>query len=310
MILRLISRETGVSLIELEMICATASQRYRKYSIPKRTGGRRTINHPAPELKYLQRWLSKNVFSRLPIHECAYAYRKRRSIADGARLHVHNNYLLKVDFSNFFPSLSGTDVQRVLMQNMAQLDHVTFEDMDVIRAVVCKDDKLTIGAPSSPVLSNAILYEFDKWIAMRAAKSAVAYSRYADDLFLSTNRSGILTQFLGDIRSDLVKRSSPMLTINDAKTVFTSAKHRRVVTGIVLSSDGEISVGRQKKRQLKTLIYLYSQGNLKADMVSYLRGYMAFITGVEEKFILSMEKKYGKGIIDRLMEEELTQRKT
>ena len=37
---------------------------------------------------------------------------------------------------------------------------------------------------------------------------------------------------------------------------------------------------------------------------------MAFIKSVEEKFILSMEEKYGKGIIDRLMEEELTQRKT
>ena len=310
MILRLISRETGVSVSELAMICATASRRYRNYSIPKRTGGRRTINHPTPELKFLQRWLCKNVFSGLPIHGSAYAYQKGRSIADSAKLHVDNNYLLKVDFSSFFPSLNGTDVERVLRRNMAHLQHVTYEDMDVIRAVVCRDDKLTIGAPSSPVLSNAILYEFDEWIAMRAEKSAVAYSRYADDLFLSTNRSGVLTILLEDIRSDLVRRSSPRLKVNDAKTVFTSAKHRRIVTGIVLGSDGTISVGRRKKRRVKTLIYLYSQGKLEANMVSYLKGYLAFMKSIEENFISSMEKKFGKRVIDRLMEEELTQRKT
>ena len=310
MILRLISRETGVSINQLEMICETASRRYRNYSIPKRTGGRRDINHPTPELKFLQRWLSRNVLSKLPVHESAYAYRRGRSIADGAMLHVKNSYLLKVDFANFFPSLKGADVERVLTRNISEIEDMAVEDVDTIRAIVCKDNRLTIGSPSSPVLSNAILYEFDEWLSNKVLESGGVYSRYADDLFVSTNQSHVLSILLDEIRSDIAKREYPRLSINDMKTVFTSAKHRRMMTGVVLTSDGRISVGRSKKRKIKTLTYLYSQGKLKADMISYLQGYLAFVGSIETDFVFSLEKKFGKRVIEELREEKLTRRKS
>lgn len=309
MILHLISQETGVSIRELAVICATASQRYRNYTIAKRTEGRRTINHPTPELKFLQRWLNKNVFSLLPVHDAAYAYRRGRSVVDNARLHSGNNYLLKIDFVDFFPSLKGVDVDRVVVEHLERMDAVTRNDIDLIRAVVCKDDKLTIGAPSSPILSNAILYDFDMWASTRASQRGVVYSRYADDLFLSTNQADVLSAMLDEIRGELSRRRSPALKINDKKTVFTSSKHRKMVTGIVLTTDGETSVGRRKKREVKTLIHLYSLGKLDPDRVSYLRGYLAFVRSVEKQFIQSLEGKFGKKIMNRIMQENLTDRK-
>ena len=309
MILDTISNETGVRMSELVMICYTANRRYRNYTIPKRTGGRRQISHPTPELKFLQRWLNKNVFFRLPIHRCAYAYRKGRNIADNARLHVGNNYLLKVDFSNFFPSLRDTDVERVLKQNLTVLENLVQTDIDIIKAIVCKDRRLTIGAPSSPPLSNAIMYDFDEWAAKRARESGILYSRYADDLFFSTEQPGLLTRMLEDIRKDLQERTSPKLKINDRKTAFTSGKHRKVVAGMTLGSDGKISVGRKKKREVRTLMYLYSEGKLVDKEVSYLRGYLGFMMGVERDFMNSIELKFGKSIIDQVMKEGLVKRK-
>lgn len=309
MILKTISRQVGVSVADLEVICYTANRRYKNYKIEKRTGGVRHISHPTPELKFLQRWLNTNLFSELPVHECAYAYRKGRNIVDNAKLHVQNKYLLKIDFFNFFPSLRDCDIEALLLENRHLIANFEREDIDVVNAIVCKEGRLTIGAPSSPPLSNALLYAFDKKMAQRAVEEGVVYSRYADDLFFSTQRPDVLSGILEEIRKDLKVRISPRLKINNQKTVFTSAKHRRVVTGLILSSKKKISIGRKNKRRVKSLIYWYSQGKLSSEEMSYLRGYLAYINDVERDFVSSIRAKFGNKLIVEIMENEPVARK-
>ena len=132
-------------------------------------------------------------------------------------------------------------------------------DILVILYTVCKHGSLTIGAPSSPFLSNAVLYDFDCHIDRLCTDSRVTYTRYADDLFLSTNVPNTLDNILLNIRGNLRERISPCLTINEEKTVFTSKKRKRVVTGLVLTTKEKLSIGRDKKRSIRTLVYLYSK---------------------------------------------------
>jgi len=311
MILERIGQETGVSTDEILEIAVTASHRYKTYRISKRTGGYRIINHPTPDLKYLQRWLNRNIFSSLPVHDAAFAYRSGMGIADNAKQHLKNNYLLKVDFSDFFPSLKHKDVKTVLELYLENnTTDITEFDIDIILQIVCKNRALTIGSPSSPVLSNAILYDFDCFVSGICQKMGIAYSRYADDLFLSTNRPNTLEKVLEVIREDLRDRTSPHLEINNKKTVFTSKKRRRIVAGIVLSSEGKLSIGREKKRKIRTLIHLYSTNALPAEKVSYLRGYIAFASSIEPEFVDRVREKYGGETITKLMGTEPVMRKT
>ncbi len=60
----------------VQLVVYTASHRYKTYVIAKKNGGLRRIDHPARELKLFQRWLINNVFSRLPTHKAARAYKK------------------------------------------------------------------------------------------------------------------------------------------------------------------------------------------------------------------------------------------
>ena len=108
MILESLSAETGVGVGTIRAIVRSASHRYKTYTIPKRTGGRREISQPTPAVKFIQRWLCRNVFSHFPIHDAAQAYKAGANIGANARIHVRQNYLLKVDFENFFPSLRAT----------------------------------------------------------------------------------------------------------------------------------------------------------------------------------------------------------
>ena len=310
MILERIASETGVSQEDIWKIVLTASYKYKTYRIRKRTHGNRIIDHPTPELKFLQRWLNRNIFGLLPVHEKALAYRRGMGIADNARSHASNSYLLKIDFTNFFPSLKDNDVRLVLERQAAEyLPTLTETDIFVMLQIVCKHGALTIGAPSSPILSNAILFDFDCFVTELCHSRHVAYSRYADDLFFSTGKPNQLSFILEAIRSDLQNRISPRLTINENKTVFTSKKRRRIASGLILTPDGRLSIGREKKRSIRTLIYLYSKGMLPPDDVSYLRGYLAFVNSVEPGFLERVRRKYGDETVNRLLSVEPTIRK-
>ena len=107
MIIRKIAKETGLNEEYLKKLVRSASHRYMVYCLRKKSGGLREIAHPATELKLLQRWLVKNLFSRLNVHHAVYSYRERIGIRDLAKKHYKNKYLLRIDFANFFPSIKG-----------------------------------------------------------------------------------------------------------------------------------------------------------------------------------------------------------
>ncbi|MDA2933455.1 retron St85 family RNA-directed DNA polymerase [Acidobacteria bacterium AH-259-D05] len=288
----------------------SASHRYRRYRIKKRSGGWRTIDHPAAELKLLQSWLVENSLRYLPVHEAVYSYRVGIGIRHHAKIHQKKNYLLRVDFKDFFPSITGTDVDMLLK---IQADSLPFplsqEDRTIIRSIVCRKDRLTIGAPSSPLVSNAVMYEFDEHWFNESEKKNTVYSRYADDLFFSTNEPRVLEGLLEELRLDLKQRKSPRLRINAAKTVFTSRKRRRLVTGLVLTSDKQISLGRKKKRKIRGMVFRFIQNQLDAQEIAYLRGYLAFAQSVEPSFIHSLERKYGNDVVGQLKQATLVPRK-
>jgi hypothetical protein len=104
------SVETRLSVEYLKKVAATASYRYKVYSVPKRTGGRRRIEHPSRELKLLQSWLADELFSALPVSEAVYSYREGRGIRQHAAAHRLKAYLLRVDIKDFFPSVLRRDI--------------------------------------------------------------------------------------------------------------------------------------------------------------------------------------------------------
>lgn len=301
MIIARIARSAGLDADFLARIARTASHRYKTYSIPKKTGGLRLISHPSKELKFLQRWLVDNLFSHLPVHGSVYSYREGVGIRDHALVHARKNYLLRVDFADFFPSIRASDIDRLLNENRERFPfRLNKQDIEIVCAIVCKNGQLTIGAPSSPILSNAVLYTLDRYWTTHCKRKDVVYSRYADDLYFSTSEPNVLKDIFAKFEQYIQKMGSPKLLINRNKTVFTSRKRKRHVTGLVLSSDNKVSLGRNKKRWVRGLVYKFKNGELSNEQTSYLRGYLAFAKEVEPSFYRALEAKYGKVLLNAI----------
>jgi len=300
-----IIRDLSITEEELDRVIARAPHSYKTYTIPKKSGGVRRISQPAQEVKYLQYWLIRNVFSSLPVHPAATAYESGSSIRRNAAAHQSSRYLVKFDFRNFFTSIKHSDVQsHLMMQDHAEM---SLEDAHEIARLACikypyaEQMCLSIGAPSSPKLSNSILFRFDEVISEWCSENGFTYSRYADDMTFSTNQKGLSDQVEGELRSTIRSLQYPELRLNNRKTMHLSKASSRRITGIVLTNQGPLSIGRAKKRQIRSMVYAFKQGGLEESDVWKLQGLIGFAMDVEKNFIPRLKEKYGSQVIDEIL---------
>lgn len=273
---------------QLASIIKTAPLRYKVFTIPKRDGTPRTIAQPAREVKAIQRWLINELRPQLPIHDAATAYEPGTSIKKNAEIHVRSRFILKMDFSNFFPSISA-EALRLHLELHCGNRYSLSDRHSIVRACTWLPERLSalqlcIGAPSSPLLSNSVMYEFDCAVAEKARSEGVAYSRYADDITFSSTERGVLAQYSHFVDETLRQLTYPKIAVNGRKTVHASRAGRRVVTGLILTPDGKISVGRDRKRLARSMFHRRTLGLLSADESSELDGLLAFIDSVEPGF--------------------------
>ncbi len=301
MLIDLISAATRLDRERLLYIAANASKRYKIYTIPKRTGGERTIAHPARDLKALQRLIANSLLKKYPVHPSATAYKAGSSIKKNAEQHVGSRYTNRHDFKDFFPSLKRQLVANFLQLNpMAGRFVLDDKDINFITNIVCRYDQLTIGAPTSPILSNVLLFDFDTKLHEACLERGITYTRYADDIFFSSYAPNVLVDTEGLIKSTLKKSKLSTLRINPEKSAYLSKKGVRRVTGLVLTPSGSVSIGRDRKREIKALVFKHTAGDLSLEDLWRLRGLIAFSLDAEPEFVERLSRKYGNHVIEGL----------
>jgi len=284
------SRELRLPQVDIVKLAKSASHHYYHFTIPKRNGGQRQIFHPSKQLKALQRWLKVRVIDSWPVHEAAMAYRPGINIRDNAEKHSGSSYLLRLDFRNFFSSISALDIGTYILER--QPVDWNEEEIKLFSMIVCRNFCLTIGAPTSPPLSNCICVELDLLLSAIAESYECTYTRYADDLFFSSDGKGVLGAVESDVGAVLRTLGYPSgLVFNEQKSRHSSKRGRRQVTGLVLTSDGRVSLGRSRKRRVRSMIYRLPL--LTPEERLSLSGELAFCFDIEPDFENRLVLKYG-----------------
>src|SRR5262249_53715323 len=100
-------RRLGMSVEELRAI----QPRYREFTIPKRSGGRRRILTPDEGLKTIQRCILRRLLARLHCHPAATGFERSKSIIDNAQVHVGKAGVVRMDLKDFFASTRAEPVR-------------------------------------------------------------------------------------------------------------------------------------------------------------------------------------------------------
>lgn len=302
--IKLLSLETGLSEFTIRRIIQTAPQRYKVFYIPKRNGAKRRIAQPSKEVKVLQRLMVDKYLRHLPVHRSATAYSVGSSIVLNAKAHASNGPILKMDFRDFFPSIKKSDWVLYCKSTgfLTEADDIEFSArLFFQKQSSYRTLRLAIGAPSSPILSNILMYKFDELISESLKDSRVVYTRYADDLTFSAPRIGFLKGIQTLVRKSLRLLEFPKIKVNETKTVIVSQKYKRVVTGIVLTHTGSISVGKAARRKLRASIHHAIHGRLDRNRIRQLAGMISYVNSVEPEFVCKMRNYYGEEAMAKIM---------
>ena len=216
---------------------------YYTFELRKASGGLRLIEAPEEGLKELQRQFNfylQSVYYGIQ-SEAAYGFIIRvrdrlptKNILENARCHLGAKYMLNVDFKAFFHQIQSWRIRALLQHSPFQFNAKT---ANILARLFTRKQRLPMGAPTSPVLSNFILLDLDTALLDWARQNNIRYTRFVDDLTFSSQTEVINQETMAAI--DRICRQH-RFQLNPAKCQYYEAKDLKKVTGLVLKERVEI----------------------------------------------------------------------
>lgn len=296
------------------------SSLYRSFKIPKRSGGLRPIDAPCDELMAALREL-KFLFEKklyASYHTAAFAYVKGRCTIDAVRRHQRNKsrWFLKLDFHNFFGSTTLDFAYNQLSSLFPFSEIVKSErGAKALRRALSLcflHGGLPQGTPISPTITNMMMIPIDYKISKytREHTPHLCYTRYADDIILSSDLSFKWSEVQKDILTIVQEFNAPF-SLNTAKTRYGSSAGRNWNLGVMLNKDNQITIGHQKKKAFKAMLFSllndYTHGiRWSVDDAQELGGLISYYKMVETnpitKIIEDYSHKFNANVYDIIQE--------
>lgn len=238
---------------------------YRRFKIPKRTGGERSISAPRQELKRAQHWILEQLLAKLPLDEHAHGFVPGRSIVSNATPHVGAGVVVNVDLKDFFPTVTYRRVKGLfrklgyceevatLLALLCTEPETTETQLDGVTYYVAKGARrLPQGAPTSPAITNALCRRLDRRLAGFAKKHQLTYTRYADDLTLSSRAKQDAP--VGAMLAVITKvAKAEGFAVHPDKIHVARHNRRQEVTGIVVNE--KLAIDRRTLRRFRALLF-------------------------------------------------------
>ena len=239
-----LERDLGISAKTLYAVSNNISKHYRKTKLPKKSGGYRNLSVPDEILKAIQKQIADVLLIHMPVSRYAKAYRFGSSTLRNAKHHVGKQVVLKLDIFHFFDSIRYSTVK-----DKAFPAEIYAEPLRILLTMLCyHKDALPQGAPSSPAITNIILYELDEQIGQWCRERGIAYTRYCDDMTFSGDfEPAEVIQF---VRLELKKMG---FLLNEQKTRIQRPGQQQTVTGIVVNE--KLSIPADYRRKLRQELY-------------------------------------------------------
>lgn len=283
--LKKISRDIGVNYRYLVNLILFSDKYYFTHTIKKRSGESRIINSPNYEIKALQTWILRNILEKIEISKKAQGFTKGRSIKSNAKPHLNSYSIICLDIKDFFNTIKQSQIIEIFKKS---LNGEYKEIADLLAKVCTYRGYLPQGAVTSPYLSNIVLKDADDEIDEFCIKNDICYTRYADDLSLSTKRYIEIKEIEVPITKIIEKYG---FKINNKKTRLYFIGNRMIVTGIILNSK-KLTVGRNLKREIRAMIHNYLKKDEDKVNVDEMLGKIAFLRDIEPDYYKNNLKKY------------------
>lgn len=271
-------KTTPIELKFLTYHAFHSENRYKEITIPKKSGGYRTIYAPNKSLKNILKPLNILLQYIYKPNKSAHGFIQKRSVVTNAKNHINKNYVYNLDLDNFFTSIKQARVWKRLQLAPFDFNKKKIKIAELLSNLTCYQNKngeknfLPQGFPTSPVISNAICEKLDRRLRGVAKRFNVTYTRYADDITFSSNHNvyNENSDFLIEVERIILAED---FKINQKKTRLQKNGYRKEVTGLVVNT--HLNVKKSYIKELRSAIYILEKyGFREANEIFIKKGYI------------------------------------
>lgn len=291
-----LSNILGIKWRDFKNIINNSDKLYYNFNISKKSGGKRTISMPNKELLIVQKKIQEKILNNITIHDNVYGFVKNKSIIDNAKRHLNKEMILNIDLKDFFPSIHRGRIFYIF-KNICNYDNdVSY----CLTKLTTYNNSIPQGAPTSPVLSNIVAFMLDVRLSKLADKFNINYTRYADDITFSGDKTSINNSLL-KIVSYIVAECG--FNINPKKTRFANCASRQEVTGLIVNNE-KISIPNDYIRKIRQELYYVKKYGLKGhrEKVGFKNKYYKDHMLGKILFVNQIDSKKGKRLLEEFNE--------
>ena len=268
---------------------------YETFSIPKHSGGFRTINAPKEDLKRLQREIKDCLEgSGVHSHTAAYAYVKYRTAKDAVVRHQKTGHTcyLKLDFHDFFGSCNVETITKSL-RVIPLFTMLSEEFMADLLHIAMLDGGLPQGTPLSPWLTNQIMLPYDYEISNECTRRGITDTRYAEDMLISADNKTALHAAINIVREAIRDTN---LTLNETKTKMATIYGKNWNLGLMTNKDNEVTVGWRNKERARATIhnFMADPNAVTPQQASEILGKLQYYRQIEPEYFDALFRKYSE----------------
>lgn len=272
---------------------------------------RKNIYKPSDKLKDYLRFINFYILLHSKTNnEVVYSYRKNISTDQAVKKHSASNFFFHTDINDFFNNIKRTHIHGLFIGNISTKHIKDFNiHLDRILDLISVEDCLPAGFPSSPLISNTLLFEFDKKLEQYTQNNSQIYTRYSDDLFVSSQTDN-LNQLPSTISNLLTSEFLNSFTLNSDKTYFKKKGEKIKMLGMVILPDGRVTIDKKLKDFIEISLHFYINNpekhadfaknhHLSVDQaLAKLAGQISYVNKVDHYYMDKLRCKFGNFTID------------
>ena len=267
------------------------NNQYKFWTIPKKgkanKGKFRKLQEPRDRMMHVQKQIKRKILEPAEnvLPDYITGFRKGMKTRDTAKVHAGKKIVVTLDLRHYFNSIKQKHLNKLFLEHFKYPDQVAryLSELCTFKFFVPE------GAPTSPSISNLIGYfYFDEALRKIAEEAEFVYTRYADDITISTDKDFKKTEhtdkdgnvYVKSEIDDVINKMSDILSsngfkLNTRKTKVYRTPARQYVLGMVVNEKPDLL--RRKREMLKCILHNMSQNSIAEEAAKTDRTEIQFL---------------------------------
>lgn len=216
----------GINEKELIHVSRNMTRYVEKVPIPKSNGKIRLTYRTKPRLKKILQSIHVNLLNSLSIPPSLHGGVKYKSPKSNAAMHIGQEYVVKLDIQDFYPSIHHTRVHKLFISLGC-----TYPVAKLLTRLVTFDGSVAQGFSTSTPIANLVVSEFEPRFVNLCRENNLTVTFFQDDVTISGGHRAVelINLFIKIIHQCGFK-------INRKKLEIRTQDSEQTVTGIVVNN--------------------------------------------------------------------------